>query len=125
MGNVNLDVGTTVTGDGDIANLTVNANDSTVSMLPDQIVVRPGVTATIDGEQMDSAAAAESSADPRLLAGYPQVTDLAPTSATVSFSANKRGTIYWAISSVTTAPSGWMSSSTPSPTPPRWSSRAP
>ena len=101
VGNVNLDVGTTVTGDGDIANLTVNANDSTVSMLPDQIVVRPGVTATIDGEQMDSAAAAESSADPRLLAGYPQVTDLAPTSATVSFSANKRGTIYWAISSVT------------------------
>ena len=101
VGNVNLDVATTVTGDGDIANLTVNADGSTVSMLPDQIVVRPGVTATIDGEQMDSAAAAESSADPRLLAGYPEITDLAPTSATVSFSANKRGTVYWAITSVT------------------------
>ncbi|MGN8969009.1 S-layer homology domain-containing protein [Intestinimonas sp. HCP28S3_D6] len=101
VGNVNLDVATTVTGDGDIANLTVNADGSTVSMLPDQIVVRPGVTATIDGEQMDSAAAAESSADPRLLAGYPEITDLAPTSATASFSANKRGTVYWAITSVT------------------------
>ena len=100
-GNVNLDVGTTVTGDGDIANLTVNSDGSTISMLPDQIVVRPGVTATIDGEQMDSAAAAESSADPRLLAGYPQITDLAPTSATASFSSNKRGTVYWAITSVT------------------------
>lgn len=101
VGNVNLDVATTVTGDGDIANLTVNADGSTVSMLPDQIVIRPGVTATIDGEQMDSAAAAESSADPRLLAGSPEITDLAPTSATASFSANKRGTVYWAITSVT------------------------
>ena len=101
VGNVNLDVGTNVTGDGDIGNLTVNSDGSTVSMLPDQIVVRPGVSANIDGEQMDSAAAAESSADPRLLAGYPQITDLAPTSATASFSANKRGTVYWAITSVT------------------------
>lgn len=101
VGNVNLDVATTVTGDGDIANLTVNADGSTVSMLPDQIVIRPGVTATVDGEQMDSAAAAESSADPRLLAGSPEITDLAPTSATASFSANKRGTVYWAITSVT------------------------
>lgn len=101
VGNVNLDVGTTVTGDGDIANLTVNSDGSTISMLPDQIVIRPGVSANIDGEQMDSAAAAESSADPRLLAGYPQITDLAPTSATASFSSNKRGTVYWAISSVT------------------------
>lgn len=101
VGNVNLDVATTVTGDGDIVNLTVNADGSTVSMLPDQIVIRPGVTATIDGEQMDSAAAAESSADPRLLAGSPEITDLAPTSATASFRANKRGTVYWAITSVT------------------------
>ena len=101
VGNVNLDVGTSVTGDGDIANLTVNSDGSTVSMLPDQIVIRPGVDADVAGEQMDSAAAAESSADPRLLAGYPQITDLAPTSATASFSANKRGTVYWAITSVT------------------------
>ena len=50
---------------------------------------------------MDSEAAAESSADPRLLAGYPEVTDLAPTSATARFSANKKGTVYWAVTSVT------------------------
>lgn len=101
VGQVNLDVGTTVTGDGDIANLTVNAPGSTVSMLPDQIVIRPGVEATIDGQNMDSAAAAESSADPRLLAGYPKITDLAPNSATAQFSANKAGTVYWAVTSVT------------------------
>ena len=51
-------------------------------MLPDQIVIRPGDTANIDGENMDSEAAAESSADPRLLSGYPKITDLAPSSAT-------------------------------------------
>lgn len=98
---VNLDVGATVTGDGDIGSLTVNADGSTVSMLPDQITIRPGVIATIDGEKMDSAAAAESSADPRMLAGYPQITDLAPTTATAQFTANKKGTLYWAVTSVT------------------------
>lgn len=98
---LNLDVGTTVTGDGDVANLTVNADGSTVSMLPDQIIIRPGVEANIDGEVMDTEAAAESSADPRMLAGYPQITDLAPTGATAKFAANKKGTIYWAVTSVT------------------------
>ena len=99
--HVNLDVGTTVTGDGDIGDLVVNAPGSNVSMLPDQIVIRPGDTANIDGENMDSEAAAESSADPRLLSGYPKITDLAPTSATAQFSGNKRGTVYWAVTSVT------------------------
>ena len=50
---------------------------------------------------MDTEAAAESSADPRMLAGYPQIADLAPTSATAKFAANKKGTIYWAVTSVT------------------------
>ena len=99
--NVNLDVGTEVTGEGDIGHLTVNAPGSTVSMLPDQIAIRPGIEADIAGETMDSVAAAESSADPRLLSGYPSVTDLAPTTATAQFSANKRGTVHWAVTSVT------------------------
>ena len=99
--HVNLDVAAEVTGAGDIANLTVNAPGSSVSMLPDQITIRPGVTADIAGETMDSTAAAESSADPRLLSGYPSVTDLAPTTATARFSANKRGTVHWAVTSVT------------------------
>ncbi|MGO5114618.1 S-layer homology domain-containing protein [Candidatus Avoscillospira sp. LCP25S3_F1] len=98
---VNLDVAATITGDGDIGKLTVNASGSTVSMLPDEIVIRPGETATIDGEKMDSAAAAEASADPRMLAGYPKMTDLAPTTATASFSTNKKGIVYWAVTSVT------------------------
>lgn len=98
---VNLDVAAAVTGDGDIGQLVVNAPGSTVSMLPDQITIRPGVTAVIDGVTMDSQAAAESSADPRLLAGSPAVTDLAPNSATITFTGNKSGTVHWAVTALT------------------------
>ena len=98
---VNLDVGTTVTGKGDIGKLTVNAPGSTVTMLPDQIIIRPGLNATINGTVMDSNAAAEASADPRLMGGYPSVTDLAPTSAQVKFRGNKAGTVYWAVTPIT------------------------
>lgn len=98
---VNLDTATTVTGNGDISHLTVNAPGSTVPMLPDQITIRPGITANVSGEEMDSTAAAESSADPRLLGGYPRVTNLAPTSATAEFSGNKSGTVYWAVTPIT------------------------
>ena len=98
---VNLDTATTVTGTGDIGSLVVNSSGSTVSMLPDQIVIRPGETANIGGELMDSNAAAEASADPRLSAGYPRISDLAPTSATAQFAANKKGIVYWAITAVT------------------------
>lgn len=98
---VNLDVATTVTGQGDIGKLTVNTSGSTVTMLPDQIVVRPGDTVTIGGVTMDSNAAAEASSDPRLMGGYPNVSDLAPTSALAKFSGNKSGTVYWAVTPIT------------------------
>lgn len=98
---LNLDRGTTVSGKGDIKDLNVNAPGSSVEMLPDQIVVRPGVSADVGGETMDSVTASESSQDPRLLSGYPTVKDVAPTSATALFSANKQGTIYWAVSAIT------------------------
>ena len=67
-------------------------------MLPDTISIRSGQTATVAGTQMDTAQAQESSLDPRLLAGYPKVTDLAATGATAVFSANKPVTIYWSTS---------------------------
>ncbi len=100
VGELNLDIGTSVAGNGDIDKLNVNAAGSTVGMLPDQIAVRPGVTANIAGTTMDNVAAAESSADPRLLAGYPAAHNVAPTSADAVFSANKAGTVYWAVSAL-------------------------
>ncbi len=97
---LDLDVATDVTGEGDIKNLNVGAAGSTVEQLPDNIVIRPGITTDINGSEMNSSQAAEASAEPRLLAGYPRAKNIAPTSATLVFSVNKPGTIYWAISAV-------------------------
>ena len=100
VGELNLDIGTAVAGNGDIDNLNVNAPGSKVGMLPDKITIRPGVTADISGTTMDNVAAAESSADPRLLAGYPAAQNVAPTTANAVFSTNKAGTVYWAVSAL-------------------------
>lgn len=97
---LNLDVGTSVSGSGDIGTLNVAASGCVVTMLPDNITIRPGITATVGGTVMDSATAAESSADPRLLAGYPTAKNAAPTSATLVFSTNKAGTVYWAVTAL-------------------------
>lgn len=97
---LNLDVGTNVSGQGDVGKLNVNAPGSIVTMLPDQIYIRPGLTAVINGQVMDSTGAEESSLDPMLLSGYPMVTDIAPTTATAVFATNKRGTVYWAVSAI-------------------------
>lgn len=97
---LNLDVATEVTGKGDIKDLNVAAGGCTVEQLPDKVVIRPGITADVDGETMGSSEAAELSAEPRLLAGYPRMQNIAPTQAEGVYSGNKPGTIYWAISAV-------------------------
>ena len=98
---MNLDVATNVTGDGDIGQLNVNAPGCVVSMLPDKIYIRPGLTANIAGVVMDSQAAEEGSLDPRLLAGYPAAKDITPEGLRADFAGNKKGTVYWAVSSIT------------------------
>ena len=97
---MNLDVGTIVTGGGDIGSLNVNAPGCSTEMLPDTITIRPGITADIAGETMNSAQAVESSQDPRLLAGYPVAKNVAPTSADGVYSTNKQATVYWAITAL-------------------------
>ena len=100
VGELNLDTGTDVTGTGDIKDLNVGSSGSTVEQLPDNIVIRPGINADIAGSNMNSTQGAESSADPKLLAGYPAVRKIAPQSAELVFRVNKPGTIYWAVSAV-------------------------
>ena len=98
---LNLDAATPVTGQGSIADLTVSANGASTTMLPDKVSVRPGITANINGENMNNVTAEESSEEPRLLSGYPVAKNVAPTTADVVFSTNKRGTIRWALTSLT------------------------
>lgn len=99
--SLNLDTAAAVTGTGDVQSLTVNTAGSNVAMGADQITIRPGVESTIAGQLMNAVTAAESSMDPRFLAGYPQVEDVAPTNAQAVFATNKAATVYWAVSSVT------------------------
>ncbi len=98
--NLNLDTGTPITGSGDVQSIIINANGTSSEILPDNIELRPGITANINGADMNSQTAQESSADPRLLSGYPDASAIAPTNFTASFSANKSGTIYWAVSAI-------------------------
>lgn len=98
--DLNLDVASNVSGAGDVGTLNVGASGSTVTMLPDVITIRPGVTASIAGTTMDSATAAEWSTDPRLLAGYPNAKNIAVAGATLVFSTNKAGTVYWALTAL-------------------------
>ncbi len=94
---LNLDCGIAVSGNGDIGTLNVSAPGASTTMLPDDINIRPGITANIAGQVMDSVLGEESSTDPRLLSGYPELDDIAPTSINAIFSGNKQGTVYWAI----------------------------
>ncbi len=98
---LNLDVATNVTGQGDIKKLNINAAGSTVTMLPDDIYIRPGLNANVGGEVIDSAAADEISKEPHILSGYPVASDVAPTGFQGLFAGNKKGTIYWGVSSIT------------------------
>lgn len=100
LNELNLDVGTEVTGSGDVDHLNVNAAGSSVVMLPDTITIRPGLTADIYEEEMDTTAAAESSEDPRILTGYPEARKIAAKSAEVTFSTNKKGTLYWGLTAL-------------------------
>ena len=95
---MNLDVATLVTGKGDIINLHIGADGCEVDILPESVEVRPGISATVNGEVIGSVAASELSSEPRLLAGYPGVTKVTPSQAEGLFSGNKPGTIYWAVS---------------------------
>lgn len=94
---LNLDTGATVAGKGAIGTLNVNAPGCKVEMLPDDINIRPGITADIHGMKMDSTLADQISDSPRILSGYPRMDDIAPTQAKTSFTTNKPGTIYWAV----------------------------
>lgn len=96
---LNLDAGIKVDGGGSIDKVNISANGATVAQLPDEIVIAPGITATVNKQKMDTAAAVEASSRPRLASGYPFVPEnnINPTGATALFMTNKPGTIYWAL----------------------------
>ncbi len=98
---LNLDVASSVTGDGDVKQMNINAPGVTSTVLPEKLYIRPGITGNVGGEDLDSAGAEEYSRDPKILSGYPIASDIAPTSLRADFATNKKGTVYWAVSNIT------------------------
>ncbi len=86
-----------VTGLGDVGTLVVNTDGAEVAMWPDEIQIRPGFTAKINGTEMTSSDAEEYSATPRILAGYPKEDEVGSSKATVKYKTNKSGQLYWVI----------------------------
>lgn len=97
VNQMSIDVGVDVSGKGEIGYVKVNASGSTISMLPDEIEIRPGLTANINGKDITSKDAEESSLNPRILSDYPKIEDIGPTDANAIFRTNKPGRVYWAI----------------------------
>ena len=91
------DSDTTVTGRGEINYLSIGANGVTVEQMPSEIVIRPGVTAMINGREMGHLEAALANATPRIMNGYPQAHDITVNSANGQIMANKPGTIFWGV----------------------------
>lgn len=91
------DVGTKVTGSGSISSVNIAANGTTVTQLPDEIIIRPGINATVNGQQMGSVDADQSNETPKVRSGYPDVTDITPNSASGKVMVNKPGQLYWMV----------------------------
>lgn len=95
--NASLDAPCQVIGEGDMGSVNITSSGVEVEMLPDEIVIRPGFTAVINGKEMTSQEAEESSARPRILAGYPQEDEMGPNKASFIYQTNKPGKVYWAV----------------------------
>ncbi|MFV0515941.1 MAG: S-layer homology domain-containing protein [Aminipila sp.] len=91
------DTATTVTGTGTVEEIVINANGCNISMLPDHIYIRPGITAVINGKPMTSIDAEANNSPPEFLSSYPKYQDLQATSVKLLAKVNKPGKIYWAV----------------------------
>lgn len=97
VSNASLEGPCLISGEGDMGSVTITSSGVEVEMLPDEIIIRPGITAVINGQTMTSVDAEESSANPRILAGYPMEDELGPTNATFMYETNKPGKVYWVV----------------------------
>lgn len=94
---LNIDGATTVGGPGEIAYANINAPGVVIDQLPDEIVIRPGITAKVNGKTMTSKDAFDASSLPRINASYPKVQEIGEKDAVAVFEVNKPGTLYWVV----------------------------
>ncbi len=94
---LSLDAGCIVKGSGDIGHLIVSAPSTDTAIRPDEITIRPGITAVVGGVEMNSSDAAEYSAKPHILSGYPKPEEISSETVSMIYQTNKSGTLYWAV----------------------------
>ncbi|MFI3173636.1 MAG: S-layer homology domain-containing protein [Bacillota bacterium] len=92
-----LDAGIAVSGQGQVGYAKVNVSGATLEMLPDQLEIRPGITANVAGQDVDSEGAIALSSLPSISRGFPTVDTIGGTTARGVVQANKGGTIQWAV----------------------------
>ncbi|MCL1983151.1 MAG: S-layer homology domain-containing protein [Clostridiales bacterium] len=97
LGELYIDGNATVTGTGKIEYASIGANGANIAQMPDEIYIKPGYTATINGKTMGYLEAELENATPRIENGYPKAEDVTANSASGQALGNKPGTIFWAV----------------------------
>lgn len=94
------DTATTVTGTGEVEEISINANGCNISMLPEHTYIRPGITAVVNGKKMTSLDAEANNADPEFMDTYPKYQDLQAKGVKLLAKTNKPGKVYWAVKNI-------------------------
>lgn len=92
-----FDAGATVTGLGEIESVLVNNDGAVIAQMPENIYIRPGVTATIGGKKMGFLDAEMDSMSPAFAGDYPKVDLISPTGFTLLYMSNKPGKTYYGV----------------------------
>ncbi len=92
-----FDAGATVTGLGEIESVLINNDGAVIAQLPENIYIRPGVTATVGGKKMGFLDAEMDSLSPGFTGDYPKVDLISPTGFTLLYMSNKPGKAYYGV----------------------------
>ncbi len=92
-----FDAAAKVTGLGQIESVLINAKGVTIEQVPDNIYIRPGITAVINGKIMNSEDAEMDALKPAFSHGYPLADKVLPAGFTEYYETNKPGKVYYAV----------------------------
>ena len=97
VSSIYFDAGATVSGLGEIESVLINNDGAVIAQLPENIYIRPGVTATINGKKMGFLDAETDGLSPAFSADYPKVDLITPTGFTMLYMSNKPGKVYYGV----------------------------
>ncbi|MGN1349844.1 MAG: S-layer homology domain-containing protein [Anaerovoracaceae bacterium] len=96
-GTLFCDTASSVTGKGTIGESVISTNGTVIEQLPDNITIRPGISAIINGVEMNQSQGDKINIIPEILANFPKVSEEDTTSVKGTFRVNKAGKLYWMV----------------------------